>query len=407
MAMSRLLAPFRVLFCAISLLTLIFIGGLPTASAQQPPAPLPPQSTDPISGPVRASDTLRVVVAGQEGASYNGDYRVEEDGTISHPKLGTFKAVGQQPADIAKEVKKRIEDRKLLKKAEVAVYILARRQREVLVNGAVVQSGRHPIKDGALLSDAIEMANPKQGADFSRVILTREGKDTEINYLKFRNGSSNGREFNPLLEDGDRIFVYEATPTAGTIRVEGEVKDSTKLLIPLSQGLTVGQALQIVGGVTDNADRKSIIIERKGLIIYVPYDEIQRREPGKDVPLEDKDVIKVPRLERPRSFTVAGAVQRGQTFPLNTRTNLLQAIAQAGGTQDGAQQNKVEVRRTDYNGKVTTTVYDLKKDVAANIEIAENDYIFVPYARHRPGMDVGTVVGVLSGLALLFSAFRR
>jgi protein involved in polysaccharide export with SLBB domain len=332
---------------------------------------------------------------------------VEDDGKFAHPKLGAFQAAGRQPADIAKEIKKRIEDRKLLKRADVAVYIAARRQREVIVSGAVGQSGRQFIKDGAVLSDAIEQASPKPGADFSRVVLSRAGKDTEVNYLKFRNGASNAREFNPPLEDGDRIFVYEAAPTEGTVRIEGEVKDPTKLLLPLTQGLTVGQALQIVGGLTDFADRKAVIIERKGLVIYVPYDEIQRREPGKDIALEDKDVVKVPRLERPRAFTVAGAVQRGQTFTLTTKTTLLQAIAQAGGTQDGAQQNKVEVRRTDYTGKVTTTVYDLKKDDAATVAIAENDYIFVPFGRRRPSLDVATVVGVLSGLALLFSALRQ
>ena len=61
----------------------------------------------------------------------------------------------------------------------------------------------------------LEQAIPKPTADFSRVIVTRNNKDREVNYLKYRNGVSKDREFNPSLEDGDRIFLYEAVPTVG------------------------------------------------------------------------------------------------------------------------------------------------------------------------------------------------
>ena len=382
-----------------------FISPVRPANAQPPSAGVP--TTDVISGPIRAADTLRVVVAGPEGTPLGGEFRVETEGTIAHPRLGTIKAVGRMPADIATEIKKRIEEKKLLKRADVAVYIIARRTREVLIAGAVTNNGKQSLKDGAVLSDVLEQAIPKSTADFSRVIVTRNGKDLEVNYLKYRNGVSKDREFNPSLEDGDRIFLYEAVPTVGVIRISGEIKDTTRVLIPLTEGATVGQILQLVGGITDFADRNGIVVVRSGLTLFVPYDDIVKKIPSKDITLQDKDEIKVPRLERPRQYTVAGAVQKGQTFPLTTKTTLLQALAQAGGTIDGAQQNKVEVRRADYKGNVTTKVYDLKKDMDATVELADGDYVFVPFPRHRPGLDIAAVVGIASSLILIFTQLKR
>lgn len=378
---------------------------MPAAFAQnQPPTPA---VTDPISGPIRAADTIRVVVAGVEGQNLGGEFKIEQDGSVTLPRLGSFKAVMRMPADVAAEIKKRIEEKKLLRKADVTVYITGRRRREVTLNGAVTVQGVQPIKDGAMLAEAVELAMPKVDADLSKVEITRNDQKILINYLKYRNGISNAAEFNPPLEDGDRIFIYGSTPIEGFVRVTGEIKDTTKVVIPLAQGSTVGQVLQLVGGITDFADRNGIVVERNGLRLFVPYDDIMKRVPGKDIPLMDKDILIIPRLERPRQFTVAGAVRQPTSYPLNTKTTLLQAIAQAGGTVDGAQQNKVELRRTDSQGKLATKIYDLKKDGDATIEIADGDYVFIPFPKQRPRMDLPTVVGVISSVVFIFSMLNK
>jgi protein involved in polysaccharide export with SLBB domain len=379
---------------------------LPVAFAQdQPPTP-GPTVTDPISGPIRAADTIRVVVAGVEGQNLGGEFKIEQDGSVTLPRLGAFKAITRMPADVAMDIKKRIEEKKLLRKADVTVYITGRRKREVILNGAVGTQGVQPIKDGAMLAEAVELAVPKPDADLSKVEITRNDQKIIVNYLKYRNGISNATEFNPPLEDGDRIFIYGSTPIDGFVRVTGEIKDQTKVVIPLAQGGTVGQVLQLVGGITDFADRNGIVVERNGFRLFVPYDDIMKKVPGKDIPLMDKDILIIPRLERPRQFSVNGAVRQATSFPLTTRTTLLQAIAQAGGPVDGAQQNKVEVRRTDHQGKVTTKVYDLKKDTDATQEIADGDYVYVPFPKQRPRMDLPTVIGVISSVVFIYSMIK-
>jgi protein involved in polysaccharide export with SLBB domain len=190
------------------------------------------------------------------------------------------------------------------------------------------------------------------------------------------------------------------------VRVTGEVKDSTKVIFPLAQGMTVGQLLNMVGGITEYADRNGIVLVRGDERIKVNYDEIVRRTPGRDIPLRDKDELNVPRLERPRQFKVAGAVRNANTFPLTSRTNLLDAIGLAGGPMDGAQQNNVEIRRTNALGVVTTYKYDLKDNKAAATEILDGDYVYVPYPKQRQKMDIPTIIGILSGIVFIWSSVR-
>ena len=157
---------------------------------------------------------------------------------------------------------------------------------------------------------------------------------------------------------------------------------------------------------TDYADRSNIFVLRGAEKIPVPYDEILRNSAGKDIALKDKDEINVPRLDRTKQITVGGAVVKPNSFPLQTRVTLLDAVAQAGGTQDGAQQNKVEVRRRTDKGAIATSIYDLKKDTEAATELRDGDYVFVPYGK-RPNNNVGAAAGILGGLGALFGIFRR
>jgi|GEM_PF-998130 protein involved in polysaccharide export with SLBB domain len=389
----------------------VFLGVSATVRAGEPHQAQPPigiPSTEPIAGPIRPNDTIRILVAGNEGQPLSGDYRVEPDGTITTPRLGMFTVADKMQADLANEVKKRITDKKLLKQADVTVYIIARRAREVTINGAVSKQGVRIIKDNATLSEALEEAEIAPGADLTRVEVIRKDLKSTVNYQKFRIGESNDPQYNPKLEDGDKIFVYAGTPTTGTIRVNGEVKDSTKVILPLIKDLTVGQVLQQVGGITDFADRNGIVIRRQGFTLAVPYDDIMRNVPGKDIRLQDKDEVYIPRLERPRQFTVSGAVTKGSTFPLTTKTNLLQAIASAGGLSDGARRDMVEIQRTDAAGNITKKKYNLEKGTDAAVEIVDGDLVFVPYPK-RPSNALGTVatvVGVLSGIVILFTQLR-
>ena len=106
-------------------------------------------------------------------------------------------------------------------------------------------------------------------------------------------------------------------------------------------------------------------------------------------------------LEQPRQFTVAGAVRSTGQYPLQTRTTLLQAIARASGPQDGARQNAVELTRTRPDGSVEKKTYDVTKAEAGTIAVLPGDYIFVPFPRNRPKVNVLTILSTVSALGFL------
>src|SRR5688500_9551618 len=99
------LAVLRSLLAAF--MAVCFIVGFPQAifAQDQPPAPA---TNDPISGPIRVADTIRVVVAGVEGQNLGGEFKIEQDGSVTLPRLGSFKALTRMPADVAADIKKRI-----------------------------------------------------------------------------------------------------------------------------------------------------------------------------------------------------------------------------------------------------------------------------------------------------------
>jgi polysaccharide export outer membrane protein len=162
----------------------------------------------------------------------------------------------------------------------------------------------------------------------------------------------------PRTVDGDgRILL----PLAGQVRVAG---------------LTAAQA----------SERIARTLREKKLI----------RRPSVTVTFESQ--------EQPRVFTVAGAVNAAGQYPLQTRVTLLQAIARARGPQDGARQNSVEVTRTSPGGAALKTKYDLSKADAATVVVQPGDYIFVPFARRRPDVNILTV---LSAAGTLFYILNR
>lgn len=381
-------------------------GAAPARAQEQAPNPAAggAQNVDPFAGPIRAADTIRVVVAGTGGDALGGEFRVETDDTITMPRLGSIKVGGLMQPQAARTIGSRIEQAKLLKEAHVAVYIIGRRARRVTINGAVEKQGEQPLREETRLSEVLGVAGAQPGADLTRVVITRGDREITVNYQDFVTGRDRGDKVNPKLEDADKIYVYAGQVGGGSVRVFGEVNKPGLMAFPV--GTTAGQVIQQAGGITDRADRSGIVLVRGEERIPLPYDDIVKGVPGRDVALKDNDRIEIPRLERRREFAVTGAVLKPGSFPLETKVTLLEAVALAGGPQEGARENEVELRRR-VGGQLSTMKYNIRDDRAASTEIADGDVIMVPYPRRRQKMDPIGVVSALGTLFFLLNQIRR
>ena len=411
-----LLAP-----AAAGLFAVLLLPVPPRALAQQtPPAPAPlpapvPQqqptgpALDPLAGPIRKNDTLQIDVVGE--ARLTGRQRVDNDGFISLSMVKQpVKLIGLQTTKAAEVIRQRLITDKILRRPQVTVSIVDRPLLTVTVSGAVTNNQRVPIRESTRLNEVLEPAGLTPVSDLTRVVVSRGDQSTTIDYGKYRKGESIDDQHNPLVQDGDRIFVYSAAPAVvGTFRISGEVPKPGPNAV--TEGMTIGQAIELAGGVSPFADKDKIVVQRNGTDIPVPYKAIREGDASKDFKLAKDDVIVVPRTEKPNAFQVIGAVRSGgtlgpATFPLEKPTTLQDAVNAAGGPTDGARVFEVEVRRPDASGQIQSKKYNLNKVADRSTPIEPNDTVVVPYGKPSKN-SLGNILGTLSGAAGLLFLFRR
>lgn len=376
----------------------------PVTTPPSTPIALPPgaasgqNAAEAPDGPIRSGDAILVQVSGEPTLS--GPQRVSAGGTITLPLLGSIKVAGQIPGASAETISSLLKKKNLLRNPQVIVTILGRPVRTISIAGAVEKQGRLLLTDNTHLDEVLEPAGITAASDLSRIVITRGEKKITVDYLTYRSGNDapDGTN-NPLLEEGDKIYVRARIQVAGTIKVNGEVKNP--LTIGFTAGMTTVQAIQQAGGVTDQADREKVVVLREGKEIPIPLKLIQEGQTDRDITLQDKDEVFVRRLEKPKLFTVNGGVVRGNSYPLVGRVTLSDAIATAGGLLDRADRKKITLERKDTAGAVTIQTYDLNKMADASTVIRPEDVIAAPYPPERDPL------GLLSAFSSLFFLFRR
>lgn len=334
------------------------------ASQSQPPLGAP------ITGAIRARDLVVVQISGE--ATLSGQHIVAADGKITLPLAGTIKIAGMTSDKAAASVAELYKRKNLLRNPQVVVTIAGRPERTVFISGALEKQGRIILLEGTRLSEVLEPAGVSAAADLSKVVITRGEKQVTVNYLAYRTGGDAPEgPNNPLLEDGDKVYVRARVQVAGTIKVNGEVK--TPQVTNLVDTVTAFQAIQLAGGVTDLADRSRIYVLRDGMEIPVPYKEIQGGNKEKDITLKDKDEIFV---RRAGSVKITGEVRTPQLLPLTETYTVLQAIQFSGGVTELADNNKIVVMR---NGSELTIPYkDIQQGAKEkDLVLQDKDEIFV------------------------------
>lgn len=160
--------------CCASLVLLV--GGC--ASKPLPVAYNPTNfgAPDPVETPkapqaIGAGDKVRVTVFQVE--SLSGEFPVEENGQINYPLLGSVKAQGLTPAQLATNISQELKQ-KYLKNPDVQVAIL-QSDSSITVEGAVNQPGVLPMQGTTTLIQAVAMARgTKDDADPHKVVVFRK-----------------------------------------------------------------------------------------------------------------------------------------------------------------------------------------------------------------------------------------
>ncbi len=123
------------------------------------------------SHPIGALDTISVSVFQVE--SLSGDYKVDAQGRIDYPLLGSVQALGRTTQELRQDIAAALSQ-KYLQSPNVQVAIKDRAEQTITVDGSVRNPGQFIVKGPTTLLQAVAMAKgTTEDANPSRVVVFR------------------------------------------------------------------------------------------------------------------------------------------------------------------------------------------------------------------------------------------
>lgn len=153
------------------------IGGTFAALAACTPGKmLPPlPAYRPVTYRLGPGDQLRVLVFGEE--QLTGEFRVDDQGRIAMPLIGSVQASGHSPKELEDEIAASLTKGDYLKTPHVTVEVIA--YRPIFVLGEVTKPGQYPYQPGMTFLTAVAVAGGftyRAVEDFGTVVRTIDGK---------------------------------------------------------------------------------------------------------------------------------------------------------------------------------------------------------------------------------------
>lgn len=439
-----------------------------------------PAQTVPYSGSLDTNytlgggDVIRVNVF--EVPEYTGEYQVPPGGAINLPLIGSVSVLGLTTEQSADEIAKRYA--RFLKRPLISVNLLSPRPINIFVAGEVTRPGAYTLslQGGAGNQPGVQYPTVLAGltiaqgvtlaADVTQVQLRRKiGRSSEQTVtLNLKELIQTGRLSQDItLRDGDTIVVPTATTfnltearnlsaanfaadpsRPRTVAIIGEVNRPGSYLVTV--GGTTGQdggapgaglpnisrAIQLAGGITPQADIRSIKLRRptragsEQTIDINLWQLLQSGDVNQDIIVQDGDTIVIPTAteinvaEATQLATttlsptkiqvgVVGEVKRPGSVEIQPNSSLNQALLAAGGFNDArAKSGSVDLIRLNPNGSVTKRVVQVDFSQGINEQtnpiLRNNDVVVV--GRNNITRTSDTLSTIASPLGIVVNLLR-
>lgn len=233
----------------------------------------------------------------------------------------------------------------------VADTLNNRFRHRISLMGGVQIPGYYSASSGLTLKDLIVQAGGlREDAEPASLALARKDSTEQWSYAFPKDWDA------WRVEEGDSIVIglkKDMRPT-GFVNVRGEVQRPVSL--PVGQGMTLGHALVLAGGLTGDADLASIQIGKPNAsntgfeISTFDFSGTDAWENAYTYPLEDRYVVTVRKRTNykvPPVVTLTGEVMQEGGYPLLTRNESLSSVfKRAGGLTPYANSFGVYIIRT-------------------------------------------------------------
>jgi len=233
--------------------------------------------------------------------------RLSEEGCIELPMIGSVKAVGLTPLQLAVELRKRLDG--FVRDPEVSVDVVEIKSRPVSVMGAVKTPGVYQLNTQKRLLEVLASAGGVDDAAGSLLTVSRPRSSGALNVA----GASESAEYYSAqislqdLVEGRRpetnitILPHDVitVPRAKLVYVIGEVRKSGGFVLRDRENISVLQAISLAEGLTATAGSRRARIIRPAAG-GAPKSEIavdvRNILAGKsqDVPLHPDDILFIP-----------------------------------------------------------------------------------------------------------------
>jgi protein involved in polysaccharide export with SLBB domain len=386
----------------VAMTCFVALGGitLPAVHAQAPVAAVASDYK------VKAGDTISIQVLNHPEFSIAGT-RVQNDNTISY-FFGPIVVTGKTISEIGKLVTKQLVEAKQLVSPIVSVSVAAREPMTVNIYGDVRNAGKVELRDGMRLLDVLALAGglPSDRYEFYKLVVYRPSGPVVVEVTKLYTGDS---KQNIALESGDNIIIDEADPSETMVRVVGEVRSQSSVVIPRDGSILA--VLNAAGGVTPTAALSQASIVRKGQTIKVDLRGILETGIVKGgFKLEAGDVLVIP--QNKKVFRTNGAIQKtGEIiYPDDRSLTLFEALSIAGLPAQNANLKNVRLTRKLTDGKDETTTHNvevmLKGDLAKDVAVKPDDSIFVEPKSTKKRFSLQDALWAVTTITGLLRLFR-
>jgi len=138
------------------------------------------------------------------------EYQVASDGTVDLPYVHRVNVSGLEPHEIARAVRERLIQEKILSDPSVVVMIKEYRSKKITVLGQVQKPGSFPLTSGLTLLQVVSLSGGFTSiAKTDHVRLTRKLKDGSKTVVLSVDSITDGRSPDVPLQAGDVLYISE------------------------------------------------------------------------------------------------------------------------------------------------------------------------------------------------------
>lgn len=310
-------------------------------SSFEPPqsGPVPP---DYVLGP---GDSVRVQLFGNVNGIY--EFEVTRDGILNLPEIGPVTVAGIPFSEFRRDLNERVAE--MLIGTQVSVTMGPLRNIRVFVLGDVKRPGSYVVSGLSTISSALYRSGGiSEVGSLRRIELKRQGQritTLDLYDLLLEGDTSNDQRLQP----GDVIFVPPVGPTVG---VGGAVRRPA--IYEARDGATVGDVVQLAGGLTPAAFAEGARLERIGqdrARQVLAVDLTRSGQAGQ--PVMAGDILLVPEVLPDLESTVSlrGHVQRPGPYQWSDGMRLTDLIRSPSELKPGVDDSYVLIRRERVRGE--------------------------------------------------------